>query len=295
MASLLNRITGVRYGARTGLVAALVALGMSVALAPVAQAQNRHFAGHGFAGRGFAGHGFARPGFVGRGVYGRGWYGRPHFAVGFGYYGWPYYPAYYGYPYYYAYPQPYPVPYAAPVAVYVPRPRAAIAPQTRQFTVYFQFDRYDLTASGRQVVDAAIAAAHAGGPARIEVVGNTDLAGTSRYNQVLSRRRAEAVRSYMVAHGIDAGMIGIRAVGKADPAVPTADGVREPRNRRVEIVVHPLGGNRPPATSMRQPYPYSRPYTPADVTMAPPPYPYPNALQNGVQPPAGPPTNLVNP
>lgn len=293
MARLLNRITGAGFSAGVALAAALVAGGIGLATTPAAEAQTHHFARHGFAGRGFVGHGF-----VGHGPYGRGWYGhrfyRPGFAVGFGYgyYGWPYYPAYYGYPYY-AYPYPYPVPYAVPTAVYQPAPRAAIAPQTRHFTVYFQFDRYELTTSAREVVDAAIAAAKAGGPARIEVVGNTDLAGTGRYNQVLSRRRADTVRSYMVAHGVDPGMIGIRALGKTDPAVPTADGTREPRNRRVEIVIHPLGGNAPPATSMRTPYPYARPYAPVNATMAPPAYGNPSPY--GATPPAGPPTNLVNP
>jgi outer membrane protein OmpA-like peptidoglycan-associated protein len=292
MAVLLNRFTGFRRIAGAALVAALFAAGASLTMSSPAAAQNHHFGGRGGFGHGFGGHGY----YGGRGRYGHGWYGRPGWGVGiglgYGYYGWPYYPAYYGYPYYYA---PYPYPYYAQAAVYAPPPRVAMAPHVRQFTVYFQFDRYELTASAREVVDAAIAAARAGGPARIEVVGNTDLAGTGRYNQVLSRRRADMVRNYMIAHGIDPGMIGIRALGKTDPAVRTADGVREPRNRRVEIVIHPLGGNAPPATSMRQPYPYpyGRPYTPANATMAPPPYGGPPP--NGAEPPAGPPTNLVSP
>jgi outer membrane protein OmpA-like peptidoglycan-associated protein len=291
MALFSTRLTAARRGAGAALVAGIVAIGLSVAAAPPAQAQRHHFGGHGFAGRGFGGHGFHRGPFF-----------RPGFAVGFGYYGWPYYPAYYGNPYYaaypypYPYPSPYPYPYPYPVrtAFYAPPPaqRATIAPQTRHFTVYFQFDRYDLTASARDVIDAAVTAIRAGGPARIQVVGNTDLAGTGPYNRVLSRHRADTVRNYMIAHGIDAGMIEVSALGKTDPAVQTADGTREPRNRRVEIVIHSLGGNAPPATSMRRPYRYGGPYSPANATMAPPPYG--NMPPNGAEP-AGPPTNLVNP
>jgi hypothetical protein len=158
--------------------------------------------------------------------------------------------------------------------------------QPRDFTVYFDFDKSNLTPEARQVVDSAIAAAKAGGPARIAITGNTDLSGTNPYNFVLSRRRAETVRNYMVARGIDAGEISIDARGKTEPAVRTADGIREPRNRRVEIVVTPEGGQRystPPATSMAPPPPYGRPVAPANATMAPPP----TAV--------GQPTNLVNP
>ena len=119
------------------------------------------------------------------------------------------------------------------------RPPQSAQANARDFTVYFDFDKYNLTGDARRVVDAAIAAAKAGGPARIDVTGNTDLAGTNRYNLVLSRHRAETVRNYMVAHGVDPGEINIGARGKTDPIVRTADGVREPRNRRVEIVVNP--------------------------------------------------------
>lgn len=270
--ALFNRQFGVRRMAGALVVAALFAGVSTVAIAP-AQAQvgpNHHFRGPGF-GRG---HGFVGPGrFHGRFAPGYGWYGA-----------WPYYP--YPYPAYnyvrYYYPQYYYPRYAMPRAVYVLPPPPPMAPaQGRDFTVYFDFDQYNLTGDGRRVVDAAIAAARAGGPARIDVTGNTDLAGTNRYNIVLSRRRAETVRHYMIARGVDAGEIAIRAEGKTNPAVRTADGVREPRNRRVEIVIIPLSGSAPPATSMARP-----PMVPAAATMTPPP--------STVQP-VGQPTNLVNP
>jgi hypothetical protein len=239
-----RRLGRIGLSARAFLLAGFVAAGAMVALAGSAEAQagRGHFYGHGF-GRGY---GFGAPGRVGFG-----WYrGSP-------FYGWRYGP--YGYARYYYPPYFYP-PYVVPTAVYVVPPPVMAPPP--EFTVYFRFDRYNLTAEARQVVDNAIAVARSGGPARIVVIGNTDLAGTSRYNLVLSRQRAEAVSRYMIRRGIDPRAISVRALGKSNPAIPTADGVREPRNRRVEIVITPLR-RQPPATSMLGPPGYGRVPAPA--------------------------------
>ena len=243
---LLNRRLG-RIGlrARAFLLAWFVAALATLALAGSAEAQagRGHFYGYGF-GRG---HGFGAPG-----RFGFGWYGR--WPV----YGWRYAP--FGYARYYYPPYFYPA-YIVPTAVYVVPPPVAVPP--REFTVYFRFDQYNLTVEARQVVDNAIAVARSGGPARIVVIGNTDLAGTSRYNLVLSRQRADTVSRYMIRRGIDPRAISVRALGKSNPAIRTADGVREPRNRRVEIVITPLR-NQPPATSMMGVPPYGHAFAPAN-------------------------------
>ncbi|MBX6747532.1 MAG: OmpA family protein, partial [Acetobacteraceae bacterium] len=71
----------------------------------------------------------------------------------------------------------------------------------------------------------------------IEVAGHADRSGTPQYNMRLSRRRAETVAAELVRHGISRNEITIEAFGESRPLVPTADGVREPQNRRVEIVL----------------------------------------------------------
>jgi outer membrane protein OmpA-like peptidoglycan-associated protein len=124
-----------------------------------------------------------------------------------------------------------PIPAAAPAAV--PPPPAPM----RQFTVYFEFDKSDLTPEGATVVQDAAASYKATGSARIAVTGYTDLAGTQQYNLGLSKRRADTVRAALVQQGVPDGVIAETWRGKESPAVPTADGVREPRNRRVEIVI----------------------------------------------------------
>jgi hypothetical protein len=271
---LNQRFTGLGRIAGALFVATLFAGAATVATAPAANAQTHHqFRGH----PGFRGH----AGFVGPGrFHGRFFPGRRFVGTG-PFFGW--YPPYNDVRYYY--PQYFYPRYVMPTAVYLappPAPRAAMAHE-REFTVYFDFDHYNLSEDARRVVDAAIVAAKAGGPARVAVIGNTDLAGTNSYNQVLSDRRAETVRRYMIDHGVDAGEINIRALGKSDPAVRTADGVREPRHRRVEIVITHRH-NAPPATSMARP-----PLHPAAATIPPPPPPPPPG-----QPPVGEPTHLTN-
>ena len=69
----------------------------------------------------------------------------------------------------------------------------------------------------------------------VVLVGKAERAGSDAYNLRLSKRRAETVRSALVQNGVPAGRIETRWVGEREPPVPTADNVREPRNRVVEI------------------------------------------------------------
>jgi len=69
------------------------------------------------------------------------------------------------------------------------------------------------------------------------VIGHTDKVGTDAYNDALSRQRAEVVRKALLARGIAQDNVVAIGRGKREPIVPTADGVAEARNRRVEIQV----------------------------------------------------------
>jgi OOP family OmpA-OmpF porin len=115
--------------------------------------------------------------------------------------------------------------------------KAAVAQGAHQYNVYFEFDRSNLTPEGRQVVDT-VAQAAKGRNDRIRLVGKADLTGTDPYNLALSHRRADAVRAMLRADGIDNSRIEERWVGEREPPVPTAQGVREPRNRVVEVTLN---------------------------------------------------------
>jgi len=122
-------------------------------------------------------------------------------------------------------------------APYTPPPVVAPAPAVpRSYLVFFDFNKSDLTAQAKGIVDQAAANAGPAKVTRLTVTGHTDTVGSDAYNMRLSRRRAESVAAQLEKDGIASSEIEIVAKGKRDLLVPTADGVREPQNRRVQIV-----------------------------------------------------------
>ena len=119
-----------------------------------------------------------------------------------------------------------------------PVPETAVDTGQRSYLVFFDFDSSRLTPEARSIVASAATDALRGQSTRIDVTGHTDRSGTDAYNQALSVRRGEAVRRELVTDGVADNLIVLRGVGESDPLVPTADGVREPQNRRVEIVMN---------------------------------------------------------
>jgi outer membrane protein OmpA-like peptidoglycan-associated protein len=106
----------------------------------------------------------------------------------------------------------------------------------KSYLVFFDFNRSDLTPQAETIVDQAAKNAGPAKVTRLEVTGHTDTVGSDAYNMRLSRRRAESVAAQLEKDGIPSGEIEIVAKGKRDLLVPTADGVKEPQNRRVQIV-----------------------------------------------------------
>ncbi|HEV2335988.1 MAG TPA: OmpA family protein [Stellaceae bacterium] len=117
-----------------------------------------------------------------------------------------------------------------------PGPAAAIPAGARVFTVYFGWNRSLIGPSGMAVLQQVAAVYRAGGVASVRVTGHTDTSGSAGYNQRLSERRAKNVAAALAGMGIPAQAIAVAGVGENDLAVPTANGVREPHNRRVTVV-----------------------------------------------------------
>jgi iron complex outermembrane receptor protein len=126
-------------------------------------------------------------------------------------------------------------PEAAPAA-YVPPPAQPPAPAPKSYLVFFDFNKSDLTSEATTIVDTAAKNAGSAKVTQLTVTGHTDTVGSDAYNMRLSRRRAESVAAELEKDGIASSEIEIVAKGKRDLLVPTGDGVREPQNRRVQIV-----------------------------------------------------------
>lgn len=116
-----------------------------------------------------------------------------------------------------------------------PPPPSEPAAAPKEYIVFFGHNKSNLTPEALDVIKQAAAAAKQYGSSTITVVGHADRSGSPKYNQALSARRAGAVKGALVSEGIADGSISTSAKGESDPMVPTADGVREPQNRRVHI------------------------------------------------------------
>jgi outer membrane protein OmpA-like peptidoglycan-associated protein len=104
------------------------------------------------------------------------------------------------------------------------------------YLVFFAWDQADLTPV-TQAVLAQVAADYARGrPTRVTIAGHADRSGTEAYNQGLSEQRAQNVARALAARGVPESALEVQWFGETRPRIPTADGVREPQNRRVEIV-----------------------------------------------------------
>ncbi len=120
-----------------------------------------------------------------------------------------------------------------PVAKKV-EPPAAPPPASELYLVYFDFDKAELSEAAKAVLETASSAAQKLG-VTVRVSGHTDLAGTADFNVELSKRRAIAVSEALIKAGVASTAVKAEAFGQTLPAIITADGVAEARNRRVEI------------------------------------------------------------
>jgi OOP family OmpA-OmpF porin len=128
-------------------------------------------------------------------------------------------------------PAPAPTPMApAPVAAPAPAP-------ARSYLVFFDWDKAELTDRAKSIVKEAADNSTRVQVTRIEVNGYTDTSGTPTYNHGLSVRRAQAVAGELVRDGVPQNVINIQGFGDTHLLVSTGPGVREPQNRRVEIII----------------------------------------------------------
>ncbi|HYN37956.1 MAG TPA: OmpA family protein, partial [Rhodospirillales bacterium] len=137
-------------------------------------------------------------------------------------------------------------------AAMAPKPAAAKPEPVKDFMVFFDWNKATLTPEARKIIADSVAKAKATGAKQVKVVGFTDTSGSPAYNLRLSVRRAEAVRAEMVRLGVPAASVSVEGRGQTDLLVPTADGVREPQNRRATIAFPKVGASLSPANDDRE-------------------------------------------
>ena len=126
-----------------------------------------------------------------------------------------------------------------------------------KYLVFFPWDKATLTTDDQRIVAQAAEEFRRTGSARIDVTGFTDTSGSAEYNLRLSERRAQMVAAELERLGVPATDLVVIGRGEEDLRVPTADGVSEAGNRRVEIVFDVAAPVAEPVAERAEPPPPS--------------------------------------
>ena len=130
---------------------------------------------------------------------------------------------------------------SVPVAKPTPPPPAPVTPPVaklpEKFIVFFDWDKSNITPTAQSILSDAQDYADREGTVSISATGHADRSGSTAYNLGLSERRARAVKAELIRLGVPENEIVILWKGESENLVATNDGVREPQNRRVEIII----------------------------------------------------------
>ena len=107
--------------------------------------------------------------------------------------------------------------------------------QQRYNTVYFGFDKFNIEGEYEQILDANAAYLNATPASKVVVEGNTDERGTPEYNIALGQRRADAVKNFLSAKGVQAGQVSTVSYGEEKPAELGHDEAAYSKNRRAVL------------------------------------------------------------
>jgi len=103
--------------------------------------------------------------------------------------------------------------------------------------VYFDYDRSELSSEAQATLDAKVPLLTGASATRLRITGHTDNRGSDEYNLALGLRRANSVKRYLTAHGVDASRLETASLGEEQPVAEGDDEASRAQNRRAEFVV----------------------------------------------------------
>lgn len=104
-------------------------------------------------------------------------------------------------------------------------------------TIYFEFDRFDLSEAARLSLDAKIDVLGVEPTTQIRIEGHSDARGSDEYNLALGMRRASAARRYLAQHGVDPDQIEVTSMGEERPVCSEQVEPCWRLNRRAEFII----------------------------------------------------------
>jgi OmpA-OmpF porin, OOP family len=105
------------------------------------------------------------------------------------------------------------------------------------YLIFYDYDKPVITPEGNPIVQLAAQAVLSGVAQKIKVFGYTDTSISPAYSVEFSTITADKVRDALIRRGIPEEVIEVQGRGDKFPRVPTGPGVREPQNRRVEVII----------------------------------------------------------
>jgi outer membrane protein OmpA-like peptidoglycan-associated protein len=108
---------------------------------------------------------------------------------------------------------------------------------SEKFILFFNTATVALTPRSQKDIAAVVEAIKRRNSIIVTISGHTDAVGSAQLNDKLARNRAERVQELLLQHGVSQQVISVSSHGKGNPLIPTPDGVAEPKNRRVEVIV----------------------------------------------------------
>jgi OOP family OmpA-OmpF porin len=128
-----------------------------------------------------------------------------------------------------------PAPALEPVTALPVDNSAPLKAEDAMYLVFFDFDSSTVAGGGDSVLNSVVEEIKARGLKNIKLIGHADTSGSDEYNDKLAMKRAQSVKDALIKRGISTG-ITLESRGESELLVETSDGVREPANRRVQIM-----------------------------------------------------------
>ena len=119
----------------------------------------------------------------------------------------------------------------------VPGTQSDMAAQAGSDLIYFETNQHDLTAQARGIVEGQARWLASYPNLNVTIEGHADERGTREYNIALGDRRANAVRNYMIAVGVESHRVNTLSYGKEQPVVVGSGGASWSQNRRARTRV----------------------------------------------------------